>query len=136
MNERVDMLYKKCEHYNSVISEKELHNELDTHYRAETGLVRSIMRDMICEGVVETRHELGVANECLWDLNDWPEDQGFGWSDRMASVKSIKKAMVNERLYQQAEDELVAINKLTEAPKYDDVKKLMNINIKLQGAMA
>ena len=130
------MLYKKCEHYNSVISEKELHNELDTHYRAETGLVRSIMRDMICEGVVQTRHELGVANECLWDLNDWPEDQGFGWSDRMASVKSIKKAMVNERLYQQAEDELVAINKLTEAPKYDDVKKLMNINIKLQGAMA
>ena len=136
MNERVDMLYKKCEHYNSVISEKELQNELDTHYRAETGLVRSIMRDMICEGVVKTRHELGVANECLWDLNDWPEDQGFGWSDRMASVKSIKKAMVNERLYQQAEDELVAINKLTEAPKYDDVKKLMNINIKLQGAMA
>jgi|TARA_B100000424_G_scaffold70143_1_gene52040 hypothetical protein len=91
---------------------------------------------MICEGVVKTRHELGVANECLWDLNDWPEDQGFGWSDRMASVNSIKKAMVNERLYQQAEDELVAINKLTEAPKYDDVKKLMNINIKLQGAMA
>ena len=136
MNGRVDMLYKKCEHYNSVISEKELHNELDTHYRAETGLVRSIMRDMICEGVVKTRHELGVANECLWDLNDWPEDQGFGWSDRMASVNSIKKAMVNERLYQQAEDELVAINKLTEAPKYDDVKKLMNINIKLQGAMA
>ena len=136
MNERVDMLYKKCEHYNSVISEKELHTELDTHYRAETGLVRSIMRDMICEGVVKTRHELGVANECLWDLNDWPEDQGFGWSDRMASVNSIKKAMVNERLYQQAEDELVAINKLTEAPKYDDVKKLMNINIKLQGAMA
>ena len=136
MNERVDMLYKKCEHYNSVISEKELQNELDTHYRAETGLVRSIMRDMICEGVVKTRHELGVANECLWDLNDWPEDQGFGWSDRMASVNSIKKAMVNERLYQQAEDELVAINKLTEAPKYDDVKKLMNVNIKLQGAMA
>ena len=136
MNERVDMLYKKCEHYNSVISEKELHNELDTHYRAETGLVRSIMRDMICEGVVKTRHELGVANECLWDLNDWPEDQGFGWSDRMASVNSIKKAMVNERLYQQAEDELVVIDKLTEAPKYDDVKKLMNINIKLQGAMA
>ena len=136
MNERVDMLYKKCEHYNSVISESKLQKELDTHYRAETGLVVSIMRDMICEGVVKTRHELGVANECLWDLNDWPEDQGFGWSDRMASVNSIKKAMVNERLYQQAEDELVAINKLTEAPKFDDVKKLMNINSKLQGAMA
>lgn len=130
------MLYKKCEHYNSVISESKLQKELDTHYRAETGLVVSIMRDMICEGIVKTRHELGVANECLWDLNDWPEDQGFGWSDRMSSVNSIKKAMVNERLYQQAEDELVAINKLTEAPKYDEVKKLVNINIKLQGAMA
>jgi len=136
MNERVDMLYKKCEHYNSVISEKELHNELDTHYRAETGLVRSIMRDMICEGVVQTRHELGVANECLWDLNDWPEDQGFGWSDRMASVNSIKDTIKNERAYQKAEDELVAINKLTEAPKFDDVKKFMNINHRLQEMMA
>lgn len=130
------MLYKKCEHYNSVISEKELHNELDTHYRAETGLVRSIMRDMICEGVVETRHELGVANECLWDLNDWPEDQGFGWSDRMASVKSIKDTIKNERAYHKAEAELVAINKLTEAPKFDDVKKFMNINHRLQEMMA
>ncbi len=136
MNERVDMLYKKCEHYNSVISEKELHNELDTHYRAETGLVRSIMRDMICEGVVETRHELGVANECLWDLNDWPEDQGFGWSDRMSSVNGIKETIKRERLYQQAEDELVAINKLTEAPSHGDVKKFMSINHRLQEMMA
>ena len=130
------MLYKKCEHYNSVISEKELHNELDTHYRAETGLVRSIMRDMICEGVVKTRHELGVANECLWDLNDWPEDQGFGWSDRMASVNSIKDTIKHERAYHKAEAELVAINKLTEAPKFDDVKKFMNINHRLQEMMA
>ena len=130
------MLYKKCEHYNSVISEKELHNELDTHYRAETGLVRSIMRDMICEGVVETRHELGVANECLWDLNDWPEDHGFGWSDRMASVSGIKETIKRERLYQQAEDELVAMNKLTEAPSHGDVKKFMSINHRLQEMMA
>ncbi len=130
------MLYNKCEHYNSVISEKELHNELDTHYRAETGLVRSIMRDMICEGVVKTRHELGVANECLWDLNDWPEDQGFGWSDRMSSVNGIKETIKRERLYQQAEDELVAINKLTEAPSHGDVKKFMSINHRLQEMMA
>jgi len=39
-------------------------------------------------------------------------------------------------LYQQAEDELVAINKLTEAPKFDDVKKFMNINHRLQEMMA
>ena len=130
------MLYKKCEHYNSVISESKLQKELDTHYRAETGLVVSIMRDMICEGVVKTRHELGVANECLWDLNDWPEDQGFGWSDRMSSVNGIKETIKRERLYQQAEDELVAINKLTEAPSHGDVKKFMSINHRLQEMMA
>ncbi len=129
-------MYKKCEYNNSVISESKLQKELDTHYRGETGLVVSIMRDMICEGVVKTRHELGVANECLWNLNDWPEDQGFGWSDRMSCEKDIKKTIARERLYQQAEDELVAINKLTEAPSNDDVKKFMDINLKLQGAMA
>ena len=129
-------MYKKCEYNNSVLSESKLQKELDTHYRGETGLVVSIMRDMICEGVVKTRHELGVANECLWNLNDWPEDQGFGWSDRMSCEKDIKKTIARERLYQQAEDELVAINKLTEAPSNDDVKKFMDINLKLQGAMA
>ena len=91
---------------------------------------------MICEGVVKTRHELGVANECLWDLNDWPEDQGFGWSDRMSSVNGIKETIKRERLYQQAEDELVAINKLTEAPSHGDVKKFMSINHRLQEMMA
>jgi len=54
----------------------------------------------------------------------------------MSCDKDIKKTIARERLYQQAEDELVAINKLTEAPSNDDVKKFMDINLKLQGAMA
>ena len=129
------MLYKKCEHYNSVISEKELHNELDTHYRAETGLVRSIMRDMICEGVVETRHELGCANEALWSLNDWPEDQGFQGSDRSEQLRRIKETVAFERKFLQAENELVTINRLEECPKNDTVRKYMTMNDKIAEGM-
>ena len=53
----------------------------------------------------------------------------------MASVNSIKDTIKHERAYHKAEAELVAINKLTEAPKFDDVKKFMNINHRLQEMM-
>ena len=129
-------MYKKCEHYNSVISESKLQKELDTHYRAETGLVVSIMRDMICEGVVKTRHELGVANEELWDLNDWPEGEGFGSSDRHSYIDRVKESIAFERKFLQAETELVSINKLEESPKNDDVRTYMKMNDKIAEGMA
>ena len=125
-------MYKKCEYNNSVISESKLQKELDTHYRGETGLVVSIMRDMICEGVVKTRHELGVANEELWDLNDWPEGEGFGSSDHYEYDRRIKETIASERKFLQVEDELVQINKLTECPKNDTVRKYMIMNEELR----
>tara|TARA_B100001057_G_scaffold459526_1_gene509777 strand:+ start:268 stop:660 length:393 start_codon:yes stop_codon:yes gene_type:complete len=128
-------MYKRCQHYNSQISKADLEKELDTHYRGETDLVISLMSRKIQDGTIQTRHELGVANECLWSLNDWPEGEGFGSSDHYYYFKNIDETIASEREYHKAEDELVAINKLTESPKWADVRNFININKKLKEGM-
>ena len=128
-------MYKRDEHYYSVISTEDLYKELDTNYTGETDLVQSLMSRAISNGWVQTRHELGVANEELWSLNDWPEGEGFGSSDHYEYDRRIKESIANERKFIQAETELVTINRLTECPKNDTVRQYMKINEKLKEGM-
>ena len=125
-------MYKRDQHYNKKIETGYLYKELDTHYNAETDLVRNLMSMSITEGLVETRHELSCANEELWSLNDWPEGEGFGSSDRAEYLRRIKETVAFERKFLQAENELVQINKLTECPKNDTVRKYMIMNEELR----
>jgi glucuronate isomerase len=134
-NKGVENMYKRDKHYNEKISTEDLYKELDTHYNAETDLVRNLMSMSITEGLVETRHELSCANEELWSLNDWPEDQGFQSSDRAEYLRRIKETIAFERKFLQAENELVQINKLTECPKNDTVRKYMTMNDKIAEGM-
>ena len=134
MNKGVEM-YKRDEYYYSKIDTGYLYRELDTHYSAETDLVSNLMSYAITDGLVETRHELAVANEELWCLNDWPEDQGFQGSDRSEYLRRIKETIAFERKFLQAENELVQINKLTESPKNDTVRKYMTMNDKIAEGM-
>ena len=124
-------MYKRDQHYNEKISTENLYKELDTHYNGETDLVRNLMSISITEGLVETRHELSCANEELWSLNDFPEHEGFGSSDRAEYIRRIKEMVAFERKFLQAENELVQINKLTESPKNDTVRKYMAMNDKI-----
>ena len=128
-------MYKRDEYYYSKIDTGYLYRELDTHYSAETDLVSNLMSYAITDGLVETRHELAVANEELWCLNDWPEDQGFQGSDRSEYLRRIKESIAFERKFLQAENELVQINKLTEGPKNDTVRKYMTMNDKIAEGM-
>ena len=128
-------MYKRDQHYNKKIRTGYLYKELDTHYNAETDLVRNLMSMSITEGLIETRHELSCANEELWSLNDWPEDQGFQSSDRAEYLRRIKESIAFERKFLQAENELVQINKLSECPKNDMVRKYMTMNDKLKEGM-
>ena len=128
-------MYKRDQHYNEKISKENLYKELDTHYSAETDLVSNLMSYAITDDLVETRHELAVANEELWCLNDWPEDQGFQGSDRSEYLRRIKESIAFERKFLQAENELVQINKLEESPKNDDVRSYMRMNEKLAEGM-
>jgi hypothetical protein len=135
MNQGVENMYKRDEHYNSKINKGLLYKELDTYYSAETDLVSNLMSYAITDGLVETRHELAVANEELWSLNDWPEGEGFGSSDRAEYLRRIKETIASERKFLQAEQELVTINRLTECPKNDTVRAYMKMNEKLAEGM-
>ena len=128
-------MYKRDQHYNEKISKADLEKELSTHYTGETGLVINLMSYAIQDGIVETRHELGVANEELWCLNDWPEGEGFGSSDRFEYIRRITETVAFERNFLQAENELVQINKLEESPKNDTVRAYMRMNQKLKEGM-
>ena len=124
-------MYKRDQHYNTQISKADLEVELSKHYKGETGLVINLMSYAIQDGIVQTRHELSCANEELWGLNDWPEGEGFGSSDRFEYVRRVKESIAFERSFLKAEDELVAINNLDECPKNDTVRTYMKINEKL-----
>ena len=128
-------MYKRDDYYYSVISTEDLYRELNTVYTGETDLVQSLMSRAISNGWVQTRHELGVANEELWSLSDWPEGEGFGSSDHYEYDRRIKESIANERKFIQAETELVTINRLTECPKNDTVRQYMKINEKLKEGM-
>ena len=106
--------------------------EMDENYQAETDLVRSIMKECISEMIVRTRHELALANEELWSLNDWPEEEGFGSSDRREYLRRIIATTDFDRKFLQAETELATINRLTECPKNDTVRAYMIMNDMLQ----
>ena len=112
-----------------------LMKEMDVNYQAETDLVRSIMKECISEMIVRTRHELALANEELWSLNDWPEEEGFGSSDRAEYIRRIIATTDFDRKFLQAETELVTINRLTECPKNDTVRQYMKMNDKLKEGM-
>ena len=131
-NKGVENMYKRDQHYNEKISTENLYKELDTHYNGETDLVRNLMSYAITDDLVETRHELSCANEELWSLNDWPEGEGFGSSDRFEYIRRITETVASERKFLQLEDELVQINKLTECPKNDTVRKYMIMNEELR----
>ena len=127
-------MYKRDHYYYSRIQPILLMKEMDENYQAETDLVRSIMKECISEMIVRTRHELAVANECLWSLND-RDDHGFSHSDRVHEIRNIIETTDFERKFLQAETELVTINRLTECPKNDTVRKYMAINDKLKEGM-
>lgn len=128
-------MYKRDDHYNEKVSKFTLEKEINENYKGETGLVKSLMSRAIQEGLIATRHELAVANEELWSLNDWPEGEGFGTSDFYSYRIRIAKTIAFERKFLQAENELVQINKLTESPKNDTVRKYMAMNDKLKEGM-
>ena len=128
-------MYKRDEYYNSRVSPLELQEYIDEAYQGEGGLVKSLMRHCVREMIVRTRHEVDIANSELWSLDNWPEDQGFQSSDRAYYIRNIIETTDFDRKFLQAEQELITINRLTECPKNDTVRKYMAMNEKLKEGM-
>ena len=128
-------MYKKDEHYTKTLSKSELEGIISKKYNGEDGLVIQLMSNFVQDDMIHTGHELSVANENLWGLNDWPKGEGFGTSDFFHYNKMIDEAIAHERAYHKAEQELATINKLEKAPKYESVRTFMKMNEKLAEGM-
>ena len=101
-------------------------------YAGESGLCKSVLTDAIVEQMIKTEFELAVAYETVSTLNDWPEEEGYGSSDRAWDLRNIQTAIDHNRRFLKAEQELVIINKLDDLPKVDDTLKYMAMNRTIQ----
>ena len=108
---------------------------LRTDYTGESDLLRSVLQTAINEGMIATAFELEQACETASSLNDWPEEEGFGSSDRAHYIRRIIETTDFDRKFLQAEQELMTINRLTECPKNDTVRAYMKMNDKLKEGM-
>ena len=110
----------------------ELTKILRKEYAGESDLCRSVLQTAINEGMIATEFELAVAYETVNSLNDWPEGEGYGSSDRGFDLRAIARAVDHNRKFLKAEAELIAINKLTDFPKVDDTLNYMAMNRTIQ----
>ena len=101
-------------------------------YAGESGLCKSVLTDAIVEQMIKTEFELAVAYETVSTLNDWPEEEGYGSSDRAWDLRNIQTAIDHNRRFLKAEQELVTINNLDDLPKVDDTLKYMAMNRTIQ----
>ena len=126
MKKKVDMKnIRDYEHYDKQRSPEELENHLDSRYDCESDLMKSLMHQAIDKFNIKTFYELAITNESLWSINDWPEGEGFGSSDRYWSFKSVEDTLKSNRKFLIAEKELAELNGMTECPLNDDVHKYM-----------
>ena len=101
-------------------------------YAGESSLCKSVLTDAIVEQMIKTEFELAVAYETVSTLNDWPEEEGYGSSDRAWDLRNIQTAIDHNRRFLKAEQELVTINKLDDLPKVDDTLNYMAMNRTIQ----
>ena len=101
-------------------------------YAGESSLCKSVLTDAIVEEMIKTEFELAVAYETVSTLNDWPEEEGYGTSDRAWDLRNIQTAIDHNRRFLKAEQELVTINKLDDLPKVDDTLNYMAMNRTIQ----
>ena len=126
-------MLKKDKAYTEKLGDIEFSQIIDGWWApTEHELIISLLKEAVANDVIQTRHELDVAFEVISDLNDWPEGEGYGSSDRAYDYRKIVEAIERDRKFQQAEDELVIINKLADYPKNDDVRKYMDMNAKIK----
>tara|TARA_S200000501_G_scaffold362644_1_gene392369 strand:- start:929 stop:1342 length:414 start_codon:yes stop_codon:yes gene_type:complete len=136
MNQGVEMI-QKDKAYTEKLGEIEFTQIIDGWWApTENGLIIDHLKEAVANDVIQTRHELDVAYEVISDLNDWPEHEGYGSSDRASDYRHIVEAIADDRKFQQAEQELITINRLESFPKVDDVRSYMRMNNKLSEGLA
>tara|TARA_Y100001963_G_C6493872_1_gene314703 strand:- start:11 stop:277 length:267 start_codon:yes stop_codon:yes gene_type:complete len=85
------------DHINKIRTNEEIQNRLDTMYENESELVISLLSQSITKFNINTFYKLDVAYESLSSLNDFPEYEGFGSSDRYYAFKGVEEFLKTAR---------------------------------------
>jgi len=129
------MTYRKNTYYTQELDKDTLNSMITVSFSRESDLTQSVLRWAVREDMIKTRYELDIALETVSDLNDWPEGEGYGSSDRAGDLRSIKEAMERSRKYIKAEKELWMINKLDKEPMVGTVLAYMDLTDKLRAGL-
>ena len=104
------MTYRKNTYYTQELDSDTLNSMITVAYSRESDLTQSVLRWAVREDMIKTRYELDIALETVSDLNDWPEGEGYGSSDRAGDLRSIQDTVERSRRYIKAEKELWIVN--------------------------
>ena len=104
------MTYRKNTYYTQELDSDTLNSMITVAYSRESDLTQSVLRWAVSEGTIKTRYELDIAYETVSDLNNWPEGEGYGSSDRAGDLRSIQETVESSRRYIKAEKELWIVN--------------------------
>ena len=104
------MTYRKNTYYTQELDSDTLNSMITVSYSRESDLTQSVLRWAVSEGFIKTRYELDIALETVSDLNNWPEGEGYGSSDRAGDLRSIQDTVERSRRYIKAEKELWMVN--------------------------
>ena len=104
------MTYRKNTYYTQELDKDTLNSMITVSFSRESDLTQSVLRWAVREDMIKTRYELDIALETVSGLNDWPEGEGYGSSDRAGDLRSIQDTVERSRRYIKAEKELWIVN--------------------------
>jgi len=127
------MTYRKNTYYTQELDKDTLNSMITVSFSRESDLTQSVLRWAVREDMIKTRYELDIALETVSDLNDWPEGEGYGSSDRAGDLRSIQDAVERSRRYIKAEKELWIVN--DKEPLVGNVLAYMNMMDKIKAGL-
>ena len=127
------MTYRKNTYYTQELDKDTLNSMITVSFSRESDLTQSVLRWAVREDMIKTRYELDIALETVSDLNDWPEGEGYGSSDRAGDLRSIQEAVERSRRYIKAEKELWIVN--DKEPLVGNVLAYMNMMDKIKAGL-
>ena len=127
------MTYRKNTYYTQELDKDTLNSMITVSFSRESDLTQSVLRWAVREDMIKTRYELDIALETVSDLNDWPEGEGYGSSDRAGDLRSIQDTVERSRRYIKAEKELWMVN--DKEPLVGNVLAYMDMTDKLRAGL-
>ena len=127
------MTYRKNTYYTQELDKDTLNSMITVSFSRESDLTQSVLRWAVREDMIKTRYELDIALETVSDLNDWPEGEGYGSSDRAGDLRSIQDTVERSRRYIKAEKELWIVN--DKEPLVGNVLAYMDMTDKLKAGL-